>query len=435
MIIRKPLYIAIVSVCFTLPLNLSAQQASSSAPNYRAADVPGGDAGRYYQSGAAGDLDNIAPSSFSQRFSVGIRPRVGISNSCGNLNFYQNIEAELKNLQYKLKNTIKNAQAALMTSVSGAISSFMQYQLMKINPTLGQLTTKQLDEYIELFNINVRSCRDYEKDVANGKNPLGEIIQIAVGEQWKLGIGMHMEGKASLEEIEDEIMEEARKNGVIMPDGKSYGGNGQEAINMVKSLVVAGMNLSLARTDKDAWNKDFTINDNTLRQHPILTEFPNADSLYRFAEDIYGALETRIGSDLANQEEVIKSVPGRGYEVKYTEYRDEFLKDLKSYESRTLTREEFERKTRHIIPPVEMDELRRLPPYQKAVELESRAQQYAINRMRNNLIYLKQAIKTGMYAPDLQLSGMKGPMEESYKVLYYRILDDIREIGQRAYQF
>lgn len=435
MIIRKPLYFVIVTICFALPLSVLAQQSTSSTPNYRAANVPGGDAGRFYQSGAAGDLDSIAPSSFSQRFSVGIRPRVGLSNSCGNLNFYQNISAELKNLQYKLKNTIKNAQAALMTSVSGAISSFMQYQLMKINPTLGQLTTKQLDEYIELFNVNVRSCRDYEKDVANGKNPLGEIIQIAVGEQWKLGIGMHMEGKISLEEIKDEIMEEARKNGVTMPDGKSYGGNNQEPINMVKSLVVAGMNLNLARTDKDAWNKDFTINENTLRQHPILAEFPNADSLYRFAEDIYGALETRIGSDIANQEEIIKSTPGRGYEVKYTQYRDEFLKDLKSYESRTLTREDFERKTRHIIPPVEMDEIRRLPPYQKAVELESRAQQYAINRMRNNLIYLKQAIKTGMYAPDLQLSGMKGPMEESYKALYYRILDDIREIGQRAYQF
>lgn len=82
-----------------------------------------------------------------------------------------------------------------------------------------------------------------------------------------------------------------------------------------------------------------------------------------------------------------------------------------------------------------MDDLRGLPPYQLTMEIESRGQQFGIHKMRNNLLFVKQALKTGIYAPDIQLSGIRETAESTYRNLYYRILDDIREIGQRAYQF
>lgn len=101
----------------------------------------------------------------------------------------------------------------------------------------------------------------------------------------------------------------------------------------------------------------------------------------------------------------------------------------------TIDRQQFEKDTRDIIPPAEINDLRALAPYQQAVDIEARAQQYAIKRLRNNLLFAKQALKTGITAPDLQQSSAKAPAEAEYKTLYYKILDDIAEIGQRAYHF
>lgn len=157
----------------------------SSAQVQRAHDVPTGDAGRYYQPGSSAKADNIFPSSYSKVINLDARFKAGFNLSCGQMNFYQNFQAELQRLKYKMQNTIKKAQKAIIASVSSSMTSFFQYLLMKINPSLAQLSIKQLDEYIKIFDLKVKSCKDYEKDLAKGKNPLSEIVQIAVGDQWK----------------------------------------------------------------------------------------------------------------------------------------------------------------------------------------------------------------------------------------------------------
>ena len=402
--------------------------------DYRADKVPAGDAGRYYLPNSAAALDAINPGSYSTHLTIGANLRAGINNSCGDLNFYNNFKAEAKNLQRKLKQTIKDAQAALITTASSAVSSFTQYALMKINPTLGELATKHLDEYHELFSLKLKQCQDYERDVRQGKNPLGEIGEIAVGEQWKQTIGYVAAGETSLEAAEEEMRKEAYKNGVTMGDGKQYGGKNQEPVNISKVLTKAGMNLLLSRGEKDAWDKDFDTSEKAVLDNPILAEFKNPEELYGFVRDIYGATEIRLGKDLAENDNV-KAWNGQGYEPWYVKYRDEYYQGLRDYVAGNMERAAFEKKFRQIIPPIEVDELRAMPPYERAVEIERRAQQYGVNRLRNNLIFAKQALKTGITAPDLQQSGMKGPSEAEFKSLYYRMQDDIREIGQRVWNY
>ena len=217
----------------------------------RADQVPTTEAGRYYLPGAAAARDNINPSSYSNVFNVGAHFRADFAYSCGNLNFVENIEAEVRNLGNKLRDTVKKTQAALIAAASGAVSSFTQYALMKINPVLGELTTKQLDEYIELFELKVKQCRDFERDLANGKNPLGELMQVAVGQRWKQTIGIVKSGKESLEEAEATLIDEAIKQGVQMADGKYYGGLNQKPINITQSLLQSCMN---SRTRKNFMN-------------------------------------------------------------------------------------------------------------------------------------------------------------------------------------
>lgn len=404
----------------------------SASKTYRADDVPAGEEGRYYIPGAAAGKDNIRPSSFSQTFKAGVGFNPTWSMSCGDLNFYNNYKAELKRLKYQLKNAVKKAEAVAMSMVSSAVSGFQQYIMAKINPTLNQLSLKNLDEYIKVFEVNVKTCQDYEKDIANGKNPLSEIAQIAVGEQWKQSIGLVNAGKVSLQEAKEELHKQAMENGVTMADGKQYGGKDQEPINVTKSLLGAGMNLLLARGDKTQWENDFTVNASTIKDNPILGEFKNPKALYTFVEDIYGATEKRIKK---TKDESVKTIAGRGYEKKYADYRNEYLTQLRQYVERTIDRATFEKNTNSIVPPAEIQDIRLLPPYQRTVEIEQRAQQFAIKRIKDNLIFAKQALKTGIYAPDIQQSGMKGVATKEYKTLYYRIMDDIAEIGQRAYQY
>jgi len=379
----------------------------------RADKVPTGDTGRYYLPGAAAGLDSIFPGSYSRQFRVGANFRAGLTNRCGSLDFTQNIKAEVMNLKDKLIDSVKVIQEQAMVAASGIVSGIYQY---------------------ELFNLKVKQCEDYEREVRQGKNPFGEIAEIAIGEQWKTTIGKVNNGDISLEKAEKEMITEARKNGVPMADGKNYGGEGQKPINITKSLLKAGMNLTLSRGDKNAWDSDFATDEKSVKDNPILGDFKNPKELYDFVEEIYGANEITL-KDSAAEPTHTNAIAGRGYERKYIEYRNEYIKLLRDYLAYNIKRNEFEKKTGQIIPPAEVDDLRLLPDYQQDVEIESRAQQYAINKVSRALLFAKQALKTGVYAPDLQQSGMKGPAETEYKNLYYRIQDDLREIRQRTYQY
>ena len=439
-----PLLIGLASLTASAQQTTPAPQKAPAAMNSntldellgdrRADKVPTGDTGRYYLPGAAAGLDSIFPGSYSRQFRVGANFRAGLTNRCGSLDFTQNIKAEVMNLKDKLIDSVKVIQEQAMVAASGIVSGIYQYALMKINPVLGELSTKQLDEYIELFNLKVKQCEDYEREVRQGKNPFGEIAEIAVGEQWKTTIGKVNNGDISLEKAEKEMIKEARKNGVPMADGKNYGGEGQEPINITKSLLKAGMNLTLSRGDKNAWDSDFATDEKSVKDNPILGDFKNPKELYDFVEEIYGANEITL-KDSAAEPTHTNAIAGRGYERKYIEYRNEYIKLLRDYLAYNIKRNEFEKKTGQIIPPAEVDDLRLLPDYQQDVEIESRAQQYAINKVSRAPLFAKQALKTGVYAPDLQQSGMKGPAETEYKNLYYRIQDDLREIRQRTYQY
>lgn len=434
---KKPLkpLLFVLAIAVSVPVSLPALAQNKIdqvlGQGARADQVPTTEAGRYYQPGAAAARDNISPSSYSNVFNVGAHFRADFAYSCGNLNFVENIEAEVRNLGNKLRDTVKKTQAALIAAASGAVSSFTQYALMKINPVLGELTTKQLDEYIDLFELKVKQCRDFERDLANGKNPLGELMQVAVGQRWKQTIGIVKSGKESLEEAEATLIDEAIKQGVQMADGKYYGGLNQKPINITQSLLQAGMNLNIGNKDLSSWDQGFSGND---KDHPVLHEFKNPKELYEFIKEIYGATEKKLSKSADNNEEV-NTIAGRGYELTYTKYRDEYLPVLRELVDGNINLEAFTQKTGQILPLVEVDDIRRLPPYERAVEIESRAQRYGIERLRKNLIFAKQALKSGINSPDLIQSGMRVPAEDEYRTLYYKIQDDIREIGQRAYQY
>lgn len=237
-----------------------------------------------------------------------------------------------------------------------------------------------------------------------------------------------------MEEAEEEIVDEAKKSGVEMADGKSYGGENQPPINITKSLLTAGMNLVMGRGDKSSWDSNFSTSADAKKNNPILNEFKSPKELYEFVEEIYGSINRKI-TDKTPSGESVKTVAGKGYEKTYAKYRDEFIVKLRGYVNRDKSRDSFIRETGHIIPPVEIEDLRQTPPYARSVAIESMGQRYAAKRIKDNIMFAKQALKTGIYAPDMQQSSMKGVSIKEYTDLYYRMLDDISEVGQRISQY
>ena len=169
--LQTPLFrTALLACCITFSLAAGAQPAPVQVkgnpfnPNtvlpglgqdYRADDIPSGEAGYYYIPGAAAGADSVTTAYYGKTFKFGAGYRLGLNRQCGDINPFKGMEAQLKaNIEEKVEQFEE-----LIKSIPSLIASqALEYALAKINPELYQLTQLNLDEYFELFQINVKSC-------------------------------------------------------------------------------------------------------------------------------------------------------------------------------------------------------------------------------------------------------------------------------------
>lgn len=399
----------------------------------RADDVPAGQAGLSYIPGVAIGNDSINPSSYSKHLKIDASFRAGASMSCGSLDFSDPLK-EAKRQFKSIARKAKRIPQMISGAVSSAIAALPNYVLAKINPQLYQLMQKGLDEYLNIIEIKTKSCQQIENEIRSNPdgNPFGNIIKIAINDQWMRNVDKFNNSSEPIESLDEELAEDAAKNGITLADGKQYGGLDQDPVNMIESMAVAGINLLVGREDKATWKSDFTSSSAEKAKHPILKEFDKPKDLYQFIEDIYGTTLLRTYVDEGSP--TASAIPGKGYEKKYVEYRDELYPKIRARVFKEMSRTDFENETGIIIPPMEWDQVRSLNTYATQVEIERMAKQYAIDKLKKQLVFIKQVLKTGVYSPDLQATAAREMAEKEYKNLYYRIVDDIAEIQNRMYQ-
>ena len=199
---------------------------------YRADDIPSGEDGYFYTPGAAAAADSVPTAYYGNTFKFGAGYKLGLNRQCGDLNPFKNMTAQI---QANVKDKIREFKDFAKALPSLIMSSAFEYALAKVNPELYQLTQLNIDDYFDLFQINVKSCEQVRSDLLrNGKDADGfdKIFQIAIGEEWKRMIGGEGEdGFVNSRDIQQKVAQRAAKNGVTMADGKAYGGEGQEPIN------------------------------------------------------------------------------------------------------------------------------------------------------------------------------------------------------------
>ena len=366
--LQTPLFrTALLACCITFSLAAGAQPAPVQVkgnpfnPNtvlpglgqdYRADDIPSGEAGYYYIPGAAAGADSVTTAYYGKTFKFGAGYRLGLNRQCGDINPFKGMEAQLKaNIEEKVEQFEE-----LIKSIPSLIASqALEYGLAKINPELYQLTQLNLDEYFELFQINVKSCEQVRSELLRDgdKAPgMDKLLQIAIGDEWKR---MTDKGEfVNSRHLQQRVAEKAAKKGIVMADGKSYGGENQEPINFTQSLVKAGYSIITGHKDgKTGWDSPLA---GKTEDYPIAKHFKSSKDMAAFLEDIYGSTTRRLN---ASGKSGVESSAGTSIGPAYNELRNKYLTQLKEYAERKIDRKKFEQETGILIAPAVMEDIRR----------------------------------------------------------------------------
>ncbi|MBS9783488.1 MAG: hypothetical protein KGV46_02935 [Pasteurella sp.] len=398
----------------------------NSANTIRADDIPAGSAGYSYVPGAAIANDNISAPTFSNTHTIGASIYFSRYRSCGEINPFKSIKFRL---QAQIEEKIDKLKAIFQTIPQLIMDSAVEYAMAKINPTLNQLFTKKIDEYFELLQINIKSCEDVQRELSNNPNSnvFDELMSIAVADQWKASIGTGTFDNSA--RFKQKLVRKAQKEGLVMADGKRYGGEKTAPINFVKSLAKSGINLISGRNTTKEWDNPF--NPTEQKEKPITKVFSNPDEIVKFIEDIYGSSEYKLsGGKTASG---IKSKAGIGYYRRYVDNRLKIYTALKKYVNNKMKRKQFETETGVLVAPAVIEEIRLADPYARSMEIERLSKQYAIEDLKKKLMFARSALNAGVNAPDMKQSLLSGLAENAYRNLYFRIQDDLAELDSLKY--
>ncbi len=382
----------------------------------RSDDIPAGNDGWSFSLGTGANTDGIVPATYTQKQVINAQFSAGFGYSCGKFNAFDNVEAMINQTIDKFK----QLPQMFVMAVQGAIASLPAYLLNKINPTLYNTVTKNLDEAFRLFEVNFKDCQQIEREIALGQNPYHHLVMAGIGDRLRVEMGF---GSGTIDERMKTVRESGPSNGIVMSDGRRYGGDGQEPIAATQNVATAGINLLTGRGASD----DSTFAASLHEPHPITQAFASPQDLVDFLTEIYGAQ-----AFLLTQEGPTQSTPGVGYPQKYIAMRDEAIEHLQKVVRREIEREAFETESGMQLPPAALEEIRRLPSYSQSIAIDDRARQHALEQLTLKLDFALQALKTGLKEPNLAQSEAFEVIEREISQLMMEIQDDRAQLDRLA---
>lgn len=383
----------------------------------RSDDLPAGRTGWAFGIGAGADTDNLRPPTFSQKLSASANFSAGFGYSCGQFDPFDSVEQMIQSAIEKFK----RLPQMFVQAAQAAVAGLPAYILNKINPSLYNVVTKQLDEAFKLFEINFKDCQTIEREIALGQNPYQSLVMAGIGDRMRVEMGF---GEGTIDDRMMQVRTEGPSNGIVMSEGKRYGGEGQEPIEATKNVLTAGINLL---TDRGVGNTR-AFGESLHEKHPITVLFESPEDLVEFITDIYGSRAYQL-----TKEGPASSKPGYGYERKYVEIRDDTIEQLQKYVKREIDRKTFEKDIGFLIPPATIEEMRQLPPYSLSIAIDDQARTFAVDRLKLKLDYALQSVKTGLGEPNLAQSEAYEVIEREMTKLIIAIQDDQAHIDNAVF--
>ncbi len=411
------LVLALVSVLYVVPAAHAQSRIDElkgkMGAGVRSDDIPAGRSGFAFGIGAGADTDGLYPPSFSDKLRIDANFSAGFGYSCGQFNPFDNVEAMIEHSVEKFKQLPQK----FVMAVQGAVASLPAYILNKINPTLYNTVTKNLDEAFKLFEVNFKDCQQIEREIALGQNPYQSLVMAGIGDRMRVEMGY---GRGTIDDRMRTVREQGPANGIVMSDGKRYGGEGQEPIEVTDNVLTSGINLL---TDRPV-SETGSFSSGMHARHPITQAFASPEELVTFVTDIYGSqafMLTETGPT--------KSRPGYGYQKKYVDLRDQAIDHLQQYVHRRIDRPAFEAQSGMLIPPATINEIRRLPGYEQSIAIDDQARTHAIGQLRLKYDFALQALRTGLKEPNLAQSEAFEVIEREITKLMIAMQDDMAHLS------
>lgn len=385
----------------------------------RSDDIPAGNSGWAFNVGSGAETDNLTPPSYSDTLKIDASYSAGFGYSCGKFDPFENVQAMLKAAIEKFK----KLPQMFVTAAQQAIAALPAYILNKINPSLYNVVTKNLDDAFKLFEVNFKDCQQIEREIALGMNPYHSLVMAGIGDRMRVEMGF---GTGTIDERMDNVQRAGPSNGVVMAGGKRYGGIDQDPIDVVTNVVSAGFNLLTNRSHDD--NSEL-LSGIEAKKHPIANVFKKPSDMVQFVTDIYGSKAYM----LTESSGPTASKPGKGYLPKYIELRDDTIEALQNYVYKKIDRRTFEQQTGMLIPPATIDEIRRLTSYARSVAIDDQARMHAVKELQLRFDYIQQALKTGLTEPNLAQSEAYEVVERDVDRLLMNVRDDVAHINTAVF--
>ncbi|MCY3769895.1 MAG: hypothetical protein OXG56_11125 [Gammaproteobacteria bacterium] len=156
----------------------------------------------YYQIG--GHRASRAPTSYSRSVVIGGSASISSNLSCGSFDLDNN----LKRLFENISSGADRAVDALVYAAQGAVASLPFYVLRRADPNLANMLENAMARYEDYIKLSVRSCREAQRMIQEGKNPYADWIKVGTSGAWKAGAeAASADGSLTVTEQHEEILD------------------------------------------------------------------------------------------------------------------------------------------------------------------------------------------------------------------------------------
>lgn len=338
----------------------------------------------YHLNGA----DVVPPAPSKAKVKLHLKADYGLGYSCGKFDPV----ASLKNGLNKLKGGLEDLENAIIVGGTAALSSLPMYLLQRARPGLASELRNKKAEWMEKFNISLKSCEQHENEILAGDNPYGDWVKMAkmagYEEQTKKGNDV-IEAKKNVESGEDACPK--------WVGGVKAGCEGSEPIKVTADVVSAGymqmVGLEASLSAKASAN---SASKGTQLEKSLGT----VEETIEFAQQVLG--ENSITTQGSNAGP--KTTPGVGLLAKVDEERESVTEALTNILDDLSDDEEdwvaIASPTAGITEGL-IEAYRQLPPQDKVLAKSALVEDIAFARVVDKALMLRRLLLSGIKEPNV----------------------------------
>jgi integrating conjugative element protein (TIGR03755 family) len=162
---------------------------------------------------------------------IGVGARWSLLNAC-----QFDPVASIRDTFEDAQNSLYGLSQQVTSSALLAMKSWGLSQIQQNYPGLYDFMTKGLADAKESFQVAVKNCRDYQRDIEQGDNPIDGWLKVARKSEWA---SASASGK-NPSTIQDKIDTQAADKGVPWVGGEMRGGVGAPPIDVIGDTVSTG---------------------------------------------------------------------------------------------------------------------------------------------------------------------------------------------------